>query len=397
MTDAERSDSPPWPPPWPTAHPSEPTPPSPTARGRTAPAVLALVGVVALLAGAAGAAAGISAAGRSPDASSSPAAAVDGSRVPESVELPTGDGSSPIDVGAIATAASPAVVNISATSRGSQGAGSGMILTRSGQVLTNSHVISGATDIEVEVGVTGETYSAEVLGYDVEDDVALLQLEDAKGMATIRTAPASSVSTGDAVVAIGNALGRFGAPNVAGGTVTALDQDVAAGDGFDRELLHDMIRVAATIRPGDSGGALLDADGRVIAMITAASAGTGADIGFAIPIDRALSVVSEIRAGDSSNGAHIGPRAMLGVVLREAPAGTGAAVVGVADGTPAEGAGLRAGATITALDGTAVASTAELRAALDSLRPGDQVSVTWVDGTGDRHRARVTLAAGPPG
>ena len=241
-----------------------------------------------------------------------------------SFQAPTDASGSSIDLGQVATAASPAVVNIATTlSNGEQAAGSGLVLTPKGRILTNNHVISGATDIEVEIGVTGDTYSAEVVGYDTADDVAVIQLDDASGLQTIKTAPAASVEEQDLVIAIGNALGRFGTPSVVSGTVTALHQDITAGDGLDQESLQDMIRVEASIQPGDSGGALLDDEGRVIGMNTAADVGgsqfgfSSGTTGFAIPIDRALTIADEILSGDSSNGAHIGKRALLGVVLTD--------------------------------------------------------------------------------
>ncbi len=346
MTDAPRSDADPTgptqsvpqsaaphvPPPWPSLHPSEPIPPSPTPRRRKAPAALALVGVVALLAGAAGAAAGVmvrdGSLGSSSSASPSPGAAGGSSRS-NSFSLPTDSSGSDANLGKVATAASPAIVNIASTlSNGEQAAGSGMVLTPKGRILTNNHVISGATDIEVEIGVTGDTYSADVVGYDAADDVAVIQLEDASGLQTIKSAPSSSVEEQDQVLAIGNALGRFGSPSVVSGTVTALHQDMTAGDGLDQESLSDMIRVDASIQPGDSGGALLDDAGRVIGMNTAADVGGGGQFGyssgttgFAIPIDRALTIADEIVSGDSSNGAHIGKRALLGVVLSDGTAG----------------------------------------------------------------------------
>jgi S1-C subfamily serine protease len=421
MTDAPRSDAdptedlpwpvpqppaPPVPPPWPSLHPSEPIPPSPTLRRRTAPAALALVGVVALLAGAAGAAAGVAvrdgSSGSSSSATRSPRGSADGSGS-SSVQVPTDASGDGIDLGQVATAASPAVVNIATTlSNGEQAAGSGLVLTPKGRILTNNHVISGATDIEVEIGVTGDTYSADVVGYDTADDVAVIQLNDASGLQTIESAPTGSVQEQDLVLAIGNALGRFGTPSVVSGTVAALHQDITAGDGLDQESLHDMIRVEASIQPGDSGGALLDQDGRVIGMNTAADVGgsqygfSSGTTGFAIPIGRALTIADEILTGDSSNGAHIGKRALLGVVLTDGTPGAGAAVQDVSDDSPAADAGIGAGDAITAVDGHAVRSADGLRTVLDRYHPGDRASISWTDSGGDDHTATVRLSEGPP-
>ena len=205
------------------------------------------------------------------------------------------------------------------------------------------------------------------------------------------------------MIAIGNALGRFGTPSVVSGTVTALHQDITAGDGLDQESLQDMIRVEASIQPGDSGGALLDDQGRVIGMNTAADVGgsqfgfqQSGTTGFAIPIDRALTIADEILSGDSSNGAHIGKRALLGVVLTDGGQGSGATVDDVSDGSPAADAGIGSGDTITAVDGHSVRSANGLRTILDRYRPGDRVSVDWIDAGGDDHQATVSLAEGPP-
>jgi S1-C subfamily serine protease len=281
-------------------------------------------------------------------------------------------------------------------------------------VLTNNHVISGATKIQVEVGVTGKTYTAKVLGYDVEDDVALIKLNNASGMKTISTASASSVSRNDAIVAIGNALGRFGDPAVVEGTVSALHQQVTAGDGFDQESLSDMIRIAASIQPGDSGGALVNDQGQVIGMNTAADVGSGqfgyqsGTTGFAIPIHNAITIADEIRDGDTSNGAHIGDRALLGIVLEDTssqgPFGSdnggqetqGAGVADVSSDSPAADAGVEPGSTITALGSKSIRSVDELRTALDTYHPGDDVKITWTDPSGQDHHATVTLVKGPP-
>jgi S1-C subfamily serine protease len=412
------------PPPWPTARPPEP--PRPPSRSRRAPAVLALAAVVALLAGAAGAAVGVAVSDRSSNAPSTSSFVPPGARnggSSNSGSFPdfgdsSGSGSSgsnvDIDVDGIASRVNPAIVNIATElSGGQEAAGSGMVLTSSGEVLTNNHVINGATKIQVEVGVTGKTYTAKVLGYDVADDVALIKLNNASGMKTISTASASSVSRNDAVVAIGNALGRFGTPSAVAGTVSALHQKVTAGDGLDQETLSDMIRIAAAIQPGDSGGALVDDSGKVIGMNTAADAGAGrfgyqsGTTGFAIPIGNALKIVEEIKGGDTSNGAHIGDRALLGIVLQNqsnSPFGpdgggsnvAGAAVADVGPGTPAADAGLEAGDTVTALGKHAISSIADLRSVLDTYHPGDKVAVSWTDASGGTHHATVTLTKGPP-
>lgn len=414
---APPSDAPPYAaPPPPSQHP--PVSPWPARPARTAtrrPRVLGGLVAVAAVALLAGTAAGIALT----DGSTTSGIGINGSRAGTATDNTTGRGSgfdsgssssttsTDVNVRKIATSVSPAIVNIAATlSNGNQTAGSGVVVTASGQVLTNNHVINGATNIEVEIGVTRETFPATVLGYDIGDDVALLQLEDASGLQTIKTADSSTVSPNDSVIAIGNALGQFGAPSVVTGTVTALHQGITAGNGLERETLTDMIRIAASIQPGDSGGALLNLDGRVIGINTAADTGSGrfgfqsGTTGFAIPIERALSIAHQIRSGDDSNGVHVGDRAMLGVVLAGPDEGfganAGATVTDLGNNSAAESAGIQIGDTITALGDRAVRSGDELRALLDKYHPDDRVRVTWTDSSGDTHRATVTLTKGPP-
>jgi S1-C subfamily serine protease len=306
----------------------------------------------------------------------------------------------------------PAVVDIFTTidtgsSRG-EAAGTGMILTADGEALTNNHVIDGATEIRVEIPATGETHDAEVLGYNIVDDVALIKIDGVSNLETVETG--SDVQIGDPVVAIGNAGGRGGSPIATSGRVTALDQRVTAGDNTgDSETLHGMIQISAPIEPGDSGGPLVDSDGKVIGMNTAAAqndsflGGGGSTTAFAIPIDKAIQIVEQIREGHDSDTVHVGPRGILGVQVRNSgslgnttPVTSGAAVVGVKDGTPADDAGLGAGDVITGIDGKTVRSASDLTAAMFEYHPDDPVKVTWVDGNGNSHNDTVTLIPGPP-
>ena len=188
--------------------------------------------------------------------------------------------------------------------------------------------------------------------------------------------------------------------------MTALHQGITAGDGTQQETLKDMIRIAASIQPGDSGGALVNLDGQVIGINTAADTGGGSfgfqsgTTGFAIPIENALAVARQIQSGDTTAGVHIGGRALLGVVLATANEGfgtnAGALVTDVGPGSAAESAGIGAGDTITALGGRTVRSSDQLRAALDNNHPGDRVRVTWTDSSGTTHSATVKLTEGAP-
>ena len=199
----------------------------------------------------------------------------------------------------IVSKVNPSVVNIYTTisSGNSQGeaAGTGMIITSSGEVLTNNHVIDGARTVRVQIVATGETHTAHVVGYDVVDDVALVKIDNVSNLKTVTFADASKVAVGDSVVAIGNAGGRGGTPAATAGSVTALDQKVTAGDvgSSKSETLHGMIQISAPIEPGDSGGPLVDSDGNVIGMNTAAAQSddffgqSTNSVAFAIPIDKA--------------------------------------------------------------------------------------------------------------
>jgi S1-C subfamily serine protease len=312
------------------------------------------------------------------------------------------------DVAAISAHVDPGIVDITTTLTNGTAAGTGMVLTSSGEVLTNNHVTEGATAIQVQVDGTGPVYRAVVLGYDVTADVALLQLQGASGLPTISTAPSASVAVGEDVVGLGNALGRGGTPAVAVGSVTAVGQTITASDegGANPEQFDNLIQVDAPIRPGDSGGPLVNADGKVIGMDSAgSSAGAfsrrAATEGYAIPIDDALAVAHEIEAGRASDTVHIGARAILGVEVSDqsswfAPSAAGVTIGGVESGGPAETAGLASGDTITAIDGHTVATTDDVASALGSERPGDSVRVQWVDADGASHAATVTLEAGPP-
>jgi S1-C subfamily serine protease len=318
-----------------------------------------------------------------------------------------------VDVTAIAERLDDSVVNLSTVvSPGGQAAGTGIIISSTGLVLTNNHVIKDSTSIEAENSASGATYRAKVLGYDVEEDVALLQLEDASGLKAATLGDSSSLRAGDPVVALGNAGGDGGSPTVVSGWVTALDQQITASDedGTNAETLVDLVQIDADIRPGDSGGPLANADGEVVGMNAAASSGNGgtgfgapANEGYAIPIENALAVAERIASGEGGDGIHVGAnRPMLGVSVSASPAGgfgqasAGAVVQDVQADSAAAAAGIVAGDVITGLDGVEISSAQELPHALVEYQPGDSVTVTWVDASGASHRATVRLGSGPP-
>jgi S1-C subfamily serine protease len=315
-----------------------------------------------------------------------------------------------IDAAAIAKAVNPSVVNLTATLDGGRGsvAGTGVVLSATGSVLTNNHVIAGAGDISAQVAGTGPQFSAVVVGYDVADDVAVLQLDRSSGFAAAVIGDPARAHVGDSVVAIGNAGGRGGMPATAAGTIKAFGQRVTATDsaGSERETLSDMIQITAAIEPGDSGGPVVDATRHVIGLTAAASTGglfpASAVNGFAIPIDRAVAIARQIDAGRSSATVHVGPRAILGVQIKSvqsspAVAAVDGAVVGlVQNSSPARVAGLRAGDVIVSIDGADISSLSDLNAALDRRRPGDVITLGWTDTTGHSRTASVELVIGPP-
>lgn len=307
----------------------------------------------------------------------------------------------------------PAVVDINTELgyQSAQGAGTGIVLTADGEVLTNNHVINGATAIRVTDLGNGRRYVADVLGYDRSNDLAVLRLRGAAGLATAALGDSSAVAVGDPISAIGNAGGEGGA-QVASGTVSALDRSVSATDQLtgSTEPLTGLIEVAADVVPGDSGGPLVDQNGRVIGVDTAASENyryqTSGGSGFAIPINRAMTVFHQIVAGQSSDTVHVGPTGILGVSVLSGGLGSspsagndligGAPVAEVLSGSPADQAGLGPGDIIVGLDGQAVDSATTLTNLLGRHHPGDRINLHWLDVGGTRRAAIATLAVGPP-
>ena len=277
--------------------------------------------------------------------------------------------------------------------------GTGIVLTHGGEVLTNHHVIEGATSVRVKVPQTGKTYDAEILGYDVRADAALLKLHDAHGL---RTAPTASIAphVGQKVLAVGGASGSV---RFAVGSITALHSSVSAGDELSggNEQLTGLIEFDAGIQPGDSGGPLLDLKGNVLGMDTAGGSKPGffallerQHVAYAIPIASALGVVRRIELGRRSTSLHVGPTAFLGIELDPSSTGAGADVVGAVKGSPAARAGLRAGAHITAIDGDAISAPEQLVARLLAKHPGDSIAIDWSNAAG-RHTATIVLVPGP--
>jgi S1-C subfamily serine protease len=325
-------------------------------------------------------------------------------------------GSGPSDAASIAARVDPGLVDVNTTVDygADQAAGTGMVLTPGGEVLTNNHVIEGATTISVTDVGNGKTYSATVVGYSVTKDAAVLQLTGASGLQTVTTAGSAPVPAGEEVVGIGNAGGAGGTPSYAGGTVTATGQTITPSDELTgtSETLTGMIETSADIQAGDSGGPLVDAAGQVIGMDTAGSENSeSGGTGFAIPIGTATSIAAQITAGHATGTVHIGPTAFLGVQIEQASAGgsgpgygyggpapaSGVQIAGVLSGSPAAGSGLAAGDVITAVASHSVSSQATLQTVMvNDVRPGEQVTIQYTDTTGQQRSVSLVLTSGPP-
>lgn len=280
-------------------------------------------------------------------------------------------------------------------------AGTGMIISSSGQVLTNNHVVRDGAHITAEVDGAGPDIPATVLGVDAVHDVALLQLQGVSNLPTVSFADSSSLHIGDGVTTLGNALGQGGQPVSSSGDVTALGQTITVSDEIGgSETLNNLIEINAQILQGDSGGPLLNSSGRVVGMDTAAEVlGVGRDpssiAGYAIPSNDALSVVKQIQHGGGGT-VQPGNVAVLGVEVVGTGTARGVPVSGVQPQSPADQAGIAAGDVITSIDGRSVTSPGDLRTAIQAHKVGDQVRVSWTDAAGASHTATIRLAAGPP-
>lgn len=269
-------------------------------------------------------------------------------------------------------------------------AGTGLVLSADGTVVTNHHVVEGSTQVEVTDPATGTSYVADVVGYDPQTDVAVLKLEDASNLATVAT-DAAGVARGDEVTAVGNSNGA-GVLTAASGEVTDSSTAIdVSGDDGSVEHLTNLIQTDATVVPGDSGGALLDEDGEVVGMNVAASS-TGNE-GFAIPISTVLALADQILAGDDSGAVTLGYGPALGLQL--STRSTDLLVVGVVSGSAADTAGVTPGSVLTEFDGTPLTDYSDLTRAMTRLSPGDSATISWIDQTGTSQTATVTLGRAP--
>jgi len=363
----------------------------------------------------------------------------------------SGSSSAPLNPAAVVKKVDPGLVDIVSTLKykNETAEGTGMIISSSGLVLTNNHVIDGSTAIQVKLvaphnGTSPSSYAAQVIGYDATDDVALLKLQGASGLPTVIFGNSSQVTLGTPVLALGNAEGRGGA-KPAPGIINALNRSIQASDqgSNSTEHLNHMLQTNARIQEGDSGGALANNAGQVIGMITAANtpnsgqvAPSGGTLGFAIPINSALAVAKQIVSGRPTATVYIGLPGFLGVEVaassspspqqqaadeaqdgggaagrtgsscqttntptgvpsRVAPVAAGALVLGVLCDTAATSAGMVPGDVITSVDGQPITTPDSLTGVTAKYHPGQVVSVLWVSLDGVEHTTRMQLGPGP--
>jgi serine protease Do len=300
------------------------------------------------------------------------------------------------DIHQIVAAVGPSVVSVQTRLLGlgtflqavpQEGAGSGFVLSSDGVIVTNNHVVDGATTITVTLA-DGRKLGARVLGRDANSDLAVLKV-DATALPAVRIGRSDALVVGDSVVAIGNALALDGGPTVTQGIVSALDRTISAGDqgGQGTETLRHVLQTDAAINPGNSGGPLLNAAGEVIGINTAV-AGDAQNIGFALAIDKALPIINTLKTGQAPEQPFLGLATVtltpaiqrqLGLDLSK-----GAVVASVTPGSGAELAGLAQGDVITKVGGREVQSADDVSAAVAGRKPGDQLEITVVRGGSTR-------------
>ncbi len=331
----------------------------------------------------------------------------------------------PTDVQAVLAKVEPAVVAIDSQSGGSSGsgdfveaAGTGMILTSNGEVLTNNHVVSGATTVTVTLFGQTKALPAHIVGTDPSVDVALVQIDHVSNLPTVTLGDSSQTQVGDSVLAIGNALALAGGPSVTEGIVSAENRTLSAeNDSGQTENLTGLLQTDAAINPGNSGGPLVDSRAEVVGMNTAvASSSSGnaptQNIGFAITVNSVKPLLAQLRQGGTggaggstattvpANSAYIG--VTVGPIT---PAlqqqdhlvpSTGALILSIQTDSPAEKAGLQVDDVIVSLNGSPITSPTDLHTAIHPLKPGDQVALGIYRG-GTKMTVNVTLGVLPAG
>jgi S1-C subfamily serine protease len=301
-----------------------------------------------------------------------------------------------IDVAGVTAKMRPSIVSVSSdiseSGLSGEGVGTGVVLSTDGQIITNAHVVAGASTVRVRLAGEREPRSAKVLATDTANDLALLQV-DVEGLMPATLADPTTVRVGDDVVAIGYALDLDGEASVTLGIVSALDRTLLTANG----ALDGLIQTDAAISSGNSGGPLVNAAGQVIGINTAVALGdannTASNIGFAISIKQVLPEIDVLRSQATGTTRATG---FLGVGLSErVDGGQGAVVTDVSPDSPAAGAGIESGDIVVEVDGRAVDGTGGVIGAVRDHQPGDSVSVT-IERSGTKRTFDVTLAERPP-
>ncbi len=296
-----------------------------------------------------------------------------------------------IDVGGVVDHVAPSIVTISTDVEGGHALGTGVIISADGEILTNAHVVNGASSIRVRLAGETEPREANLLAEDTGNDLALLRMAG-DGYQPVTFADPGSVHLGDDVIAIGFALGLDGDPSVTLGIVSALDRTI----GTDGAFLDGLIQTDAAISSGNSGGALVNAAGEVVGINTAVARSSdttaATNVGFAISVKEALPVIEALRQQAAGTER---PEAFLGVGLADrTDGGQGAIVTSVDPGTPAEEVGIQKDDLVVAVDGAAIDGSTGLIAAIRDLEPGDSTQVTVVR-DGKQQTFDVTLTDRP--
>jgi putative serine protease PepD len=267
----------------------------------------------------------------------------------------------------------------------SQAEGSGFVYDAQGDIVTNEHVVNGATSIAVHFW-NGKTYKARLVGSDSSTDIAVVRVSAPSSLLhPLTLGNSGAVKVGDAVIAIGSPFGL--AQTVTNGIVSALGRSMEAPNHY---TISNSIQTDAPINHGNSGGPLIDMSGKVIGVNAQIQSNSGGSdgVGFAIPSNTVTAVVSQIVAGKTVKHAY------LGIRIGASSLPVGASVADVIGGQPAAKAGLRAGDVIVKLDDTVINSSDSLSTVIDGKKPGDKLRVTYLR-NGVRHVATVTLASRP--
>ena len=296
------------------------------------------------------------------------------------------------DIAAVSAAVSPSVVHIAVAGLAGSGSGSGVVLRDDGYILTNAHVVEGAEQVDVTLP-DGSVHPADVAGTDPASDLAVVRVEDATDL-PVPDFAATAPRVGDLAVAIGSPFGLEG--SVTSGIVSALNRSLPG----DSSPLVNMIQTDAAINPGNSGGALVNGDGEVIGINTAILSPSGANdgIGFAIPITTATPIADQLIEQGYAEHAQLGIQGQdvdpEAAALYNLGVDSGALVVLVAEDSAAEEAGLQRGDIITAIDGEAVTSMADLVGQISARVPGSEVTLTLVRDD-EEQTLEVTLGSAP--